>query len=178
MSRINRFGSFLIKAGQELENTLFIIYGDHSNTLSKKEYEKIYQRELSDLEYRKILSEVATIIYDTSGKINNYLKQNHLNKKDITSRTLSQIDLFATVVSAYNLSSEHLLGVDMFSNKKSFAIDPKGLDIVTDSFYYSLKDEKYVIYDNTNYNKMMEQVEDIKKFKLANDYYLFKQISS
>ena len=169
---------FLLKAKEELENTVFVIYGDHSNTLSKKEYEILYQRKLSDLEYRKILLEVMTIVYDPSGKINEYLKENKLDKESITSRTLSQIDLYSTIVSMYNLNSTHLLGVDMFSSNKSFSIDPKVLDIVTDSFFYSLKNHEYLIYDDTTYEQMITEVEKIKEFKLANDYYLTNLISS
>ena len=182
LDQINHIDSvlynFLMKAKDELPNTVFIIYGDHSNTLSKKEYEILYQRELSEIEYRKILLEVATLVYDPSGKINEYLSLNNFDKKILTSRVLSQIDLYSTVVSMYNLSSTHLLGVDIFSYEQSFSIDPKALDIITDSFFYSLKNHEYEIYDDTSYEEMIAEVNRLKEFKLANDYYLTELISS
>lgn len=168
---------FLLKAKDELDNTVFIIYGDHGNTLSKKSYEKLFNKKITDIEYRKILLEIPVIIYDPSGKISSYIKVNNLNHEYMFDRTLSQIDLFSTVNSLYNLGSEHKLGVNMFSFEPSFLIEPKGLDIITDGFFYSLKNGTYQLEEN-EYNQMIDIVKRIKEFKLANDSYLTKKVRS
>ena len=93
------------------------------------------------------------------------------------SRTLSQIDIFATIKSMYNLQTDYTLGVDMFTEDKSFAIDPKVLDIITDDFMYNLKNGEYYL-ENIDYDEMITIIEEIKKFKLENDSHLTRKISS
>ena len=168
---------FLLKAQMELPNTVFIIYGDHGNTLSKLEFEKLYNKKMTELEYRKFMLEIPVIIYDPSGKINNYLETNLIDISYMKSRTLSQIDIFSTIKSLYNLNSEYTLGVDMFSEEYSFSIDPKVLDIITDDFMYNLKNNSYYLKD-ISYDEMLVIVGAIKDFKLENDAHLTKKIGS
>ena len=115
------------------------------------------------------------IVYDPSGKIRQYLELNNISG-DFSSRVLSQIDLFSTIVSMYNLKPTHLLGVDMFTDNKSFAFDSKGLDVITDSYFYNLKDNSYEIYDGKTYDEMILELEYIKNLKLSNDYYISQLI--
>ncbi len=168
---------FLLEAEMKLPNTVFMIYGDHGNTLSKTEFEKLYNRKLTDIEYRKMMLEIPVIIYDPSGKISNYIDSISLNKIDIQNRVLSQIDLFATIKSLYNLEADYTLGVDMFSNAESFSVDPKVLDIITDEFVYNLKNQQYYL-ESITYDEMIIIVDKIKKFKLENDKYLTKKLCS
>ena len=166
---------FLLKAKDELPNTLFVIYGDHGNALSKKEFEKLYKHKLTNIEYQKLLLEVPAIIYDPSGKITDYLKKHDIDIARMLDRTLSQIDLFSTVKSMFDLESDVTLGVNMFSNEPSFAINPKTLDIIGDNFYYTVKNNDYSI-DEINYQEMIDIVERIKKFKLVNDIDLTNKL--
>ena len=162
---------FFNKAKDILPNTVFVIYGDHGNSLSKKEYEKLYSKDLTYFEYQKLLLEVPAIIYDPSGIINNYLYENKIDKDLMLNRTLSQIDLFSTIKSMFNLESEITFGVNMFSCEPSFAINPKSLDIFTDKFSYIVKNDKYY-FNGITYQEMMRIVEEIKKFKAASDIWL------
>lgn len=170
--------NFIIKAKEELKDTVFIIYGDHGNTLSKKSYEKLYKRKIPDIDYRKLLLEVPLIIYDPSGKINNYIVNKELDKTYILGRTLSQLDLNSTIISLFNLKPKHLLGVDVFTNKKSFAIDPKTMDLITDYFFYSYKNQKSKVYQEIPKDVMIEEIERIKRFKIANDNFLMRKLMS
>ena len=169
---------FLINAEEKLPNTVFIIYGDHSNTLSKKDYETLYNKKLSDFEYQKILLEVPFVVYDPSSRISKYLDIKNLEFEKIKGRTLSQIDIFSTIKSLFNLTCKHNLGVNAFSNESSFAIEPKNLDLITDSFIYNFKNSNYYLYSDMKFNEMFEIIEKLKKFKLANDNYLTKKIGS
>ena len=168
---------FILEATSKLPNTVFVIYGDHGNTLSKVEFEKLYNKKMTDLEYREMMLEIPVIIYDPSGKISNYLESNLINFVDIKNRTLSQIDIFTTIKNLFNLEAEYALGVNMFSKEKSFAIDPKVLDIITDEFIYNVKSQKYCL-KNISYDEMIDVVDEIKKFKLENDCYITKKLCS
>jgi phosphoglycerol transferase MdoB-like AlkP superfamily enzyme len=167
---------FIKLAEKELLNTVFIIYGDHGNALPKSDYEALYGRKLTDFQYRKLLLEIPFIIYDPSGKINNYVIESDLNIEKISNRTLSQIDIFSTIKSLYNLSCDYTLGVNAFSNQKSFALDPKNLDLITDLFIYNFKNSNYNLYSNIEYKKMIDIANRVKELKIANDIYLSKKI--
>lgn len=169
---------FIMKAQQLLDNTVFIIYGDHGNTLSKKSYEEVFNQKISQFDYRKLLLEIPAIIYDPSGKINHYIVNKTLDKSYILHRTLSQLDLNSTINILFNLKTENLLGVNMFSNEVSFAIDPKSLDFITDNFFYSYKTHSYKLYSDIKYEQMIMDIEKMKKFKIANDNFLMKKIMS
>ena len=162
---------FLLYAKDILPNTLFVIYGDHGNSLMKKEFENLYFIELSDFEYQELLLQIPTIIYDPSGSVNEYLNSMDIDKGYMLYRTLSQIDLFSTVKSLFNLNCEITFGVDMFSMEPSFAINPKSLDIYVDGFSYIVKNNNYYL-DGITYDEMIEIVDRIKRFKLASDVWL------
>ncbi len=165
----------LMMGKEKLKNTVFLIYGDHGNTLPKEGYEEALGLSLSDLEYRKLLLEIPVVVYDPSGKINNYLIENGLNID--FDRVLSQIDLFSTIKSLYSLDNyNHLLGVNIFSDEKSFVIEPKSLDIITDDFFYSLKNGDFEYYSDITYEQMIQEVLIIKEFKISNDNYLTNKI--
>jgi phosphoglycerol transferase MdoB-like AlkP superfamily enzyme len=167
---------FLSIGKEALENTVFLIYGDHGNTLPKEGFEEVLGRKLTDLEYRKLLLEIPVIIYDPSGKLTNYLSVNEIDVD--YNRVLSQIDLFQTVGSLFSLERENHLGVNIFSNNKSFVVEPKGLDIITDDFFYSMKNAQYKIYSDISYLEMINEVSKISEFKLASDIYLTKKINN
>ena len=131
---------------------------------------------MTDLEYREMMLEIPVIVYDPSGKIADYVEVNSLDISYMQNRTLSQIDIFATIKSLYNLEAEYTFGVDMFSMEKSFAVDPKVLDIITDEFIYNLKNQQYNL-NNITYDEMLITVEEISQFKLENDLYITKKLS-
>jgi hypothetical protein len=79
---------------------------------------------------------------------------------------------------SFSLERENHLGINIFSNDKSFVVEPKGLDIITDDFFYSMKNAQYKIYSDISYLEMINEVSKISEFKLANDIYLTKKINS
>jgi phosphoglycerol transferase MdoB-like AlkP superfamily enzyme len=165
---------FINEASLLLPDTLFVIYGDHGNTLDKKSYEIVLNKKLSELEYRKILLNVPIIFYDPSG-----IMKDNLNDEIILNKTCSQIDLYRTIIDIFNLkTNDSYFGVNFFSNEPSFAIDPKNFDIITDSFMYSLKNKEYVIYDDTKYSDMIKIIDSISYYKSLNDGYILELISS
>ena len=161
----------IIHATEILPNTLFILYGDHGNTLSIDSYEKLFGVKLTDLEYRKLLLEVPFIFYDPSGQLLQYCLDTGVDLDKMTNKVCSQVDLFKTICCLYGLEANSY-GINLFSNEPSFAIDPKNLDIITDSFIYSLKNNDYEVFSEIDYNRMIDIIVRIKKFKLMSDRHL------
>lgn len=163
---------FIMKAQESLPNTLFIIYGDHGNTLEKQYYEVVLGRNLSDLEYRRMLLNIPIIFYDPSGLLSSYVSSLDLNY--MLNRTVNQVDIYRTIYDLLGFENDsYLFGVNLFSLEPSFSIDPKNLDIITDDFIYSLKNEKYEMYiEDYDKDKMQRIVSELAEFKLYNDYYI------
>ena len=67
------------------------------------EFEKLYDKKMTDIEYREMMLEVPVIFYDPSGILSNYLESNLIDFNNIKNRTLSQIDIFATIKKLFNL---------------------------------------------------------------------------
>lgn len=160
----------------EIPNSVVVLYGDHGNTLQKEYYEYLLGRELTDLQYRKELLNIPIVFYDPSGKLADYCDNLKLDLSHVLNRTCSQIDLYSTIHIMFNLDSKaNYYGVNLFSNEPSFSIDPKNLDIITDEFMYSLKNNDCEDFDgNMHQLSDSEQalLDEISNFKLFSDYYL------
>ena len=88
------------------------------------------------------------------------------------------MDLNSTIIRLFDLDYEHLLGVNVFSDEASFAIDPKTMDLITDSFFFGFKNQKYKLYTHIDKKMMNEEIKIIKRFKIANDNFLIKKLMS
>lgn len=169
----------IMKAQELLPNSVFVLYGDHGNTLEKAYYQEIVGRELTDLEYRRILLNVPIIFYDPTGTLAKYTKSLDLDMDKITQKVCSQIDIYATINILFGLENDsYIFGTNLFSNEPSFAIDPKNLDLITDSFMYSLKNGEYMKSPSLSKDEMMAIVKTIKEYKLYSDYYLSYLVSN
>ena len=159
LARQEAEGYFLIKASLMLPNTLFVIYGDHGNTLSKESYDKLFNYKLSDFEWIEYQANIPLIFYDPSNLLTSSFDVD-------TNKVVSQVDIFQTIVSLFNLDATHSVGIDVFSSEKSFYLDSKNLLVITDDFTYSFKSEK----SSGNCDFLL--LEKIKRLKLANDCYI------
>lgn len=151
-----------------LENTVFILYGDHGNALSKGAYESLYNRELTDLEYRKLLLNIPIIFYDPTGTIAKSI--DNTNKDYILSQTKSNTDMYRTIINLFGVNtSSPYYGINMFSGEPGYSYDPKNFDIITDEFIYNNKNGNYELFNNGELNfKIISHV--INHRKLQDDY--------
>ncbi|MDE7162016.1 MAG: LTA synthase family protein, partial [Anaeroplasmataceae bacterium] len=148
-----------------LEDTVFLLYGDHGNALYKNSYDSLFKRTLSDLEYRKLLLNIPVILYDPSGSIAESLEGSDINH--ILSQTKSNTDMYRTLINMLGIETESpYFGVNMFSGEPTYSYDPKNFDIITDEFMYSKKNDIWV----GNYNEKL--VEHILDFRKKQDSYL------
>ena len=157
------------KSEYYLEDTVFIIYGDHGNSLSKGAYESLLDKDLTDLEYRKILLNIPIIFYDPSGKIYNSLNPTEINT--ILTQTKSNTDMFRTILNLFGIESqEYYFGVNMFSGEPNYSYDPKNSDIITDDFIYNQKNGEWELF-NTN-PLDYDLIDYILNFRKKQDNYL------
>lgn len=152
-----------------LENTVFIIYGDHGNSLYKGAYESLLGRELDGFEYRKLLLNIPVIIYDPTGTINKTMDPQ--TKDDILSKTKSNTDIYRTLINLLGIETEApYFGVNMFSGEPSYSYDPKNVDILTDNFIYNMKTEEYELFNSNEIDEKL--IEHIINYRKAQDAYL------
>lgn len=151
-----------------MENTVFILYGDHGNALPKDSYDALYGRELTDFEYRQILLQIPVIVYDPSGNI--YASMESQKIENILAMVKSERDLNRTIMNLLGIeSTESVFGVNIFSGEPTYSYDPKNYDIITDNFMYSQKKKEYVIFDG-EYNQSI--VDTIVDYRTKQDLYL------
>lgn len=165
---------FLIEATDKtsqyyLKDTVFVLYGDHGNALYKGAYESLYDRELDDLEYRKLLLNIPVIVYDPTGTIYNSMNPQEIDS--ILFQTKSNTDMYRTIINLFGIETDSpYYGVNMFSGEPSYSYDPKNLDIITDGFMYCKKNEKYMLLGDFKLN--LDLIEHILDFRKKQDSYL------
>ncbi len=157
------------KSENYLKDTVFIIYGDHGNAISKGAYESLYNRELTEFEYRKLLLNIPIIFYDPSGKIYNSLDSNQI--ESILTQTKSNTDMYRTLINLLGIeTTESYYGVNMFSGEPSYSYDPKNWDIITDDFIYNEKNKVYDLFTDNSLNE--EVIQHIIDYRKKQDDYL------
>ena len=149
-----------------LENTVFLLYGDHGNALTKSMYEKLYKSELTDLEYRRLLLNIPVIFYDPTGTI----------KKSITntntfSMVKSNTDMHRTILNLVGAkTNSSYYGVNMFSGEPSYTYDPKNSDIITDTFMYNHKRGEYMENIDNAFDR--DVVNHVLNYRTLQDDYI------
>ena len=149
-----------------LENTVFLLYGDHGNALTKSSYEKLYKKELTDLEYRKLLLNIPVIFYDPTGTIKETIKNTNT-----LSMIKSNTDMHRTLLNLLGSNtSEAYFGVNMFSGEPSYTYDPKNSDIITDTFMYNHKRNDYMESTTNAFNR--DVVNHILNYRTIQDDFI------
>lgn len=152
-----------------LKDTVFILYGDHGNALYRGAYESLFGRELSDLEYRKLLLNIPIILFDPTGSIYNSLDASKIDS--ILSQTKSNTDMYRTILNLLGIeTSSYYFGVNMFSGEPSYTYDPKNLDIITDDFMYCKKNNQYEVYNGETIDEAL--LNHILEYRKKQDDYL------
>lgn len=158
-----------------LKNTVFVLYGDHGNALSKGSYEALYNRKLSDLEYRKLLLNIPVIFYDPTGNIAKTIDYKTINTT--LSQTKSNTDIYRTILNLFGVETNiPYYGINMFSGEPGYSYDPKNFDIITDDFIYNNKNGEYELFNNSKLDANV--IAHIIKHRKLQDEYLNTYIYS
>lgn len=157
------------KSEYYLEDTVFILYGDHGNALSKGAYESLLGRELEDLEYRKLLLNIPVFFFDPSEEIAKSLEGKDITK--ILTTTKSNTDMHRTILNLLGIETDaNYYGVNMFSGEPSYSYDPKNSDIITDEFIFCKKNEKYQVFGDYKLN--VDLIKYILDFRKKQDSFI------
>lgn len=156
---------------QTLDNTVYLFYSDHGSGLKNGDLDLIYDRELTAMESRNALQKTLAFIYVPGEELIQYpdysIRKGLLTGDQYLVR--SQVDLYRTIIELFNLpvGLDPYYGVHGLSVEPTFALDNRLLDVVTDSYFFSLRDPK-----NTDPQHVIvtdDIIEYIKKFKLLSD---------
>ncbi len=150
-----------LKANGLFDNSIIIMYGDHTSTLLRKDAECLTGKNYSDVEFRMEMQNVPFMII--SDEI----------EAQVDSSVHSNIDIYPTIAALYNMDAKYKFGTDIFSNESSFAYGPRSLDIIFDD-YVIMVPSKTVYYTSNNSKKLSkaeinEYIKWFKEYKYAND---------
>lgn len=143
------------------DNSIIIIYGDHTSNLLKKDVECLTKKDYEAVEYRMEMQNMPFIML---GKDIPNINDNSVH---------SNVDILPTIAALFNLSPEYKFGVDMLSTEKTFAYSARSLDIIFDDYTIMLPSKK-VYYQNENANKLSKDeieaiIKSFEEYKYSND---------
>lgn len=156
---------------QTLDNTVYIFYSDHGSGLKNGDLSKLFDRDLSIMEERKILQQIVSFIY-VPGEEYIDLGDYQIRKGLLTGEqdlVRSEVDLYRTIIELFNLpvGSDAYYGVHGMSTEPTFALDNRLMDVVTDEVFFSMRNKVKTFPETT---VVSEDVYDyIVRFKLLSD---------
>ena len=123
-----------IEMTKRVDNTVYIFYSDHGSGIPKVDLETLLGKELTNLEYKHEMIKTLAFIYapddndDTSGVAQGLIT-------GVQPLVRSQVDIYRTVLDLFGKTSEYqYYGVNMLSDERTFSIDTRAFDIVTDDY--------------------------------------------
>jgi phosphoglycerol transferase MdoB-like AlkP superfamily enzyme len=155
-------------------NTVYLFYGDHGCGLKNRDLSKLFAKDLSRLEERKILQQVVAFLYVPGEKLvdkNGYFLNEGLIKGK-QGLVRGQMDIYRTIIELFGLKAENhaYFGTHLLSSEPSYVLDNKLQDVILDNFMFSMRNrEKTFPKNKTVEHKLFENV---KNFKLLNDILL------
>jgi len=185
----NALGEFINELDSKglLDNTVFILYGDHDARLPRKDYDRLYNY---DKENNSILSvddpnykEYDSYQYELGRKVpfiiwTKDMKGTNLNFEN--TNAMGMYDVSPTLGNMFGFYNKYALGHDIYTIKdKNIVVFPNG-NWVNNKLYYNSQKAAYLplseeeiseeeINSNTEYtNKLLEVSNDIIVFDLLN----------
>ena len=183
-------GEFIDQLDQEglLEDTVFVLYGDHDARLPRKDYDLLYNYDTTTHEKRSDddpnYSEYGSYQYELGRKVpfiiwTKDMAYSHLNFNN--TNVMGMYDVQPTLGNMFGFSNKYALGHDIFNIKdNNIVVFPNG-NWVTNSVYYNSQKAEYLslneqpvseeyIKNNTDYtNKILDVSNNIITFDLLNE---------
>ncbi|MFA5560541.1 MAG: LTA synthase family protein [Acholeplasmataceae bacterium] len=165
---------FIDKDGNNItaKNTVYLFYGDHGSGLKNGDLNTLFGREtkMSNEEERIHLLKVAALLYvpgETIGNNEDGLYNGLI--KGIQPLVRGQVDIYRTIIELFDLPIENdfYFGTHLLSSEKTYSIDNKLLDIVTDEGLFSMRNTKNTYPKSFLLKRNLYQ--HVKTLKLLND---------
>lgn len=181
---LGEFLSALDEAGL-LENTVFILYGDHDARLPKNDYIRLnnYDTATDDIkdEEDPTYQEYNSYHYELDRKVPLIIWTKDHQVQGVVENTMGMIDAMPTIGNMFGFENPYALGHDIFSIKdQNVVVFPNG-NWITNKVYYnsqkgeymSLKDEEviskdYIEKNNQYAEKLLDVSNDMIVFDLLN----------
>ncbi|HHU55915.1 MAG TPA: LTA synthase family protein, partial [Acholeplasmataceae bacterium] len=140
-----------------LDDTVIVLYGDHTSSLFKHDVEGILDKKLSEVDFRMIMQNVPFIIYNED-----------LFPPQVNNKIGSTIDVYRTMANLFGLDQKYHFGNDLLSNEPNMVYSPRTLDIILDDsiIFYPTGE---VFGKNNNSKKYIDLFND---YKYHNDLIL------
>ena len=140
-----QIGNFitLLKENNLYDNSVIVIFGNHSSSLLERDVRSITNKNYSDIEFRLEMQNVPFMILS-----------NNINQT-INNTPYSNVDIYPTICNMFNLQTQYSFGTNIFSNKDSFVYNPRCLDLIYKDYVISVPSKK--IYYLNNKNKLSKQ---------------------
>ncbi len=155
-----------------LQDTIIMIYADHTSQLLKSDLESILKKDLSNIEYRLQMQNVPLIMINPI-----FGSGNSQNLKP--GRVYSQVDLYPTIANLFGLDNKYKIGADMLNNEITYVYSPRNLDLIFNDYvieypskkiyYFTVENQEYTKLTEAEINKLCEQFE---YYKYHNDLLL------
>lgn len=141
---------FISETGEDqtLENSVYVFYSDHGSGIKNGDLNLIMDDEMSVIETRQILQKVPALIYVPGDEMVSYedfsIRKGLLKGEQTLVR--SQVDMYRTLIELFNLpaGNDPYYGAHGLSQEKTFALDNRLMDVVTDAYFYSMRNARYV----------------------------------
>lgn len=162
-------GNFIdsLKSTGLYENSIIVLYGDHTSSLLISDTESITKKDYSSIEFRLemqnvpfiMIGEGITPVIDNSAHTN--------------------VDILPTIANLFNLNPSYKFGANMLSDEHSLVYNPRSLDLIYDDFVI-LTPSKNVYYTNKNAQKLTRKeinkyIQDFEEYKYLNDLLVCSQ---
>jgi len=156
------------EVARTLEDTVYIFYGDHGSGIGKNDLEVILDRPLTPLEYRTEMLKTTAFIYapddtDTESRIPRGLIRGR------QPLVRSQVDLYRTIVELFGVTTRQFYyGVNALSDERTFSIDTRSFDIITDEYYVLSKhiaSDHAVTIDNVFFYQETHEFDPLEVFQ-------------
>jgi len=152
-------------------NTVYLFYGDHGCGIRNGDISKLFHRQLSVIEERRLLQQLVCFLYVPGNKEINkdgtIIKEGLIKGKQNLVR--GHMDIYRSIIELFGLNNmkDAYFGVHLLSNEPTFVLDNKLQDVIMDQYIFSMRNRKQKFpKDNVVDNNIFES---IKKFKILND---------
>ncbi len=152
-------------------NTVFLFYGDHGCGIKNGDVSKLFQRQLSHLEERRLLQQLVCFLYVPGekeiSKNGVIIKEGLIKGKQNLVR--GHMDIYRTVIELFGLKTNNdaYFGTHLLSDEPTFVLDNKLQDVIMDNDIFSMRNKAQRFPKNIKIDD--EIFESIKEFKILND---------
>ena len=139
-----------LESNNLLDNTIFIIYGDHEARLPKKEFDRLINYDYitgkidsNDDNYTEITNYDYDLLKNTPLIIWSNDEEFNLEVDDV----MGMYDVLPTIANMFGFEEKYSLGHDIFSNNEKIVVFPNG-NVLTNKIYYSDLNEEYIAFND------------------------------